>query len=129
MAGVAVAVAGAYVCLHKPAVVNNSCWRSTHRADGRPKKSFDSAARANLQSLIQLLRHGEICNSYKVGDKYYTGHSNKTPIKSVKDLVVPGSLAVASVAVEAVSRDSYQKFVKEVEEKEKKEKEALGVVA
>ena len=42
---------------------------------GRCKKAFDKAWQANLQSVKQLLFHGEICNPYQVGSKFYTGHS------------------------------------------------------
>ena len=74
---VAVAAAGtiAFICLNKPDVVENPCWRSCHLADGRCKKAFDKAWQANLQSVKQLLFHGEICNPYQVGSKFYTGHS------------------------------------------------------
>lgn len=65
----------AYVYGNKPDVVENPCWRSCHLADGRCKKSFDKPWKANLQSVKQLLKHGEICNPYQMGDKFYTGHS------------------------------------------------------
>ena len=50
------------------------CSRSVMRADGVPKKAFDSAIRANCQSVIQFVFHGEICRPYKIGNKFYTGH-------------------------------------------------------
>lgn len=65
----------AYVFGHKPAKVLNPCFRSCHRADGCAKKAFNSAWRANLQSLLQVVRYGEVCNAYQVGNKFYTGHS------------------------------------------------------
>lgn len=77
IAGAAAAAVAAYVFGHKPDIVTNPCYRSLHRADGRPKVAFDSAWRANWQSVKQLLFHGEVCNSYQVNDKYYTGHSRK----------------------------------------------------
>lgn len=73
----------AFIYGHKPDVVTNPCFRSTHRADGKPKKPFYTAKEANLQSVKQFLRHGEVCNAYQVGDKYYTGHSNKALIRSL----------------------------------------------
>lgn len=75
--GGAVTLAGVgiltWVFGHTP-VEGKHNWRSTHRKDGVPKKAFDSPSEANLQSLIQLLKYGEKCNSYREGDKYYTGH-------------------------------------------------------
>lgn len=71
---VAAGVAGAcYVLFNKPNQGDGS-WRSTHRSDGKPKVAFDTPERANFQSLKQLVKHGEVCHPYKVGDKYYTGH-------------------------------------------------------
>lgn len=75
--GTATAVVATYVFGHKPNVVTKPCYRSLHRADGRPKIAFDSAWRANWQSVKQLILHGEVCNSYQVNDKFYTGHSRK----------------------------------------------------
>lgn len=72
-----------YVLIHKPDNVSKPCYRSTHRADGREKLAFDTPERANYQSVKQFYRYGEICNSYRVGDKYYTGHSNKALIRSI----------------------------------------------
>lgn len=77
------AVTVAYVVGHKPDIVTNPCWRSCHLADGRCKMAFDTAAKANLQTVKQFFRHGEICNSYKVGDKYYTGHSRNAWCRSI----------------------------------------------
>lgn len=82
----AVAVAAgtaAYMFGHKPALVNNPCFRSCHRADGCPKKAFDKPWKANWQSVKQLFLHGEICNSYQVGNKFYTGHSKKAFCRSI----------------------------------------------
>lgn len=83
----AVAVAGiagaAYVFGHRPDVVKSPCFRSCFRADGCPKMPFNSAWRANLQSVIQLFRYGEVCNSYQVGDRYYTGHSKNAIFRSI----------------------------------------------
>ena len=64
-----------YVFGHKPDVVSEPCFRSRHRADGRPKKAFNTPQAANWQSVKQLVRYGEVCNSYQVDDEYYTGHS------------------------------------------------------
>lgn len=64
-----------YVFGHKPDVVSEPCFRSRHRADGRPKKAFGTPQEANWQSVKQFVRYGEVCNSYQVDDKYYTGHS------------------------------------------------------
>lgn len=69
-----------YVFGHKPDVVKHPCKRSTFRKDGKPKVAFDTAYRANLQTIIQLLFYGELCNSYQVGGKYYTGHSSRRKI-------------------------------------------------
>ena len=66
-----------YVVFHKPDVVKNPCPRSFFRADGIPKVAFDKPWKANLQTVIQLVLHGEICNSYQIGEKFYTGHSKK----------------------------------------------------
>lgn len=64
----------AFVFVHKPDVVVNPCFRSTHRADGTPKMPFDSAQAANWQSVKQFFLHGEVCPAYKVGNTYFTGH-------------------------------------------------------
>lgn len=79
----AAASTAAYVYGHKPVVVENPCWRSCHLADGRCKKAFDTARQANWQSVKQFFRHGEVCNPYQVGDKFYTGHSNYAWCKSI----------------------------------------------
>lgn len=76
----------AYVFGHKPDVVTNPCWRSCHLADGRCKKAFNTAVQANWQSVKQLFLHGEVCNPYQVGDKYYTGHSKNAWCKSINPL-------------------------------------------
>lgn len=85
--GGAVAVIGggtlAYVFCNKPDVVANPCWRSCHLADGRCKKPFNKAWKANLQSVKQLVKHGEICNPYQVDDKFYTGHSKNAWCRSL----------------------------------------------
>ena len=72
-----------YVRFHKPAVVQRPCYRSFHRADGCPKVAYDTSQKANWQSIKQLLRHGEICNPYQVGNKYYTGHSKYALCKNI----------------------------------------------
>lgn len=76
----------AYLLGHKPDIVTKPCWRSCHLADGRCKKAFDTAAQANWQSVKQFVCHGEVCNSYQVGDKYYTGHSRYAWVRSVNPL-------------------------------------------
>ena len=73
----------AFVYGHKPDVVKNKCFRTTNRADGKPKIAFDTPQAANLQSLKQFLLHGEFCNPYESDGKYYTGHSNKALIRSI----------------------------------------------
>lgn len=77
VAGVTLLFTVGYVAFHKPDIVKNPCPRSFYRADGIPKKAFDKPWKANLQTVIQLVRHGEICNSYQVGEKFFTGHSKK----------------------------------------------------
>lgn len=77
VAGAALLITGGYVAFHNPDVVKNPCTRSFFRADGIPKVAFDKAWKANLQSVIQFVRYGEICNSYQVGELFFTGHSNK----------------------------------------------------
>lgn len=79
---VLVAAAG-YVLFNKPAVVTNPCKRTFYRLDGKPKVSFKTPQRANWQSLKQLCCYGEVCNPYYANGRYYTGHSNKAPIKSI----------------------------------------------
>lgn len=84
--GVVLAVAAgtaAYVFGYTPDVVERPCFRSCHRADGCPKKSFDKAWKANWQSVKQLVLHGEVCNSYQVDGKFYTGHSKKAFCKNI----------------------------------------------
>jgi hypothetical protein len=63
----------AYVLFNKPSVGKNSP-RSIYRADGKPKVAFDTPQRANFQALKQLIKYGELCHPYRIGDKYYTGH-------------------------------------------------------
>lgn len=72
-----------YVFGHKPDVVTNPCFRSCFRADGCRKIAFDKAWKANVQTVIQLVRYGEVCSSYQVGDKFYTGHSNKAFCRNI----------------------------------------------
>ena len=81
--GVTFMAIGGYVLFHKPPVVRNPCQRSFFRADGIPKVAFDKAWKANWQSVIQLVHYGEICNSYKVGESYYTGHSKYAKYRSI----------------------------------------------
>lgn len=73
----------AYIYCHKPDVVSEPCFRSLHRADGRPKKAFDTPQKANLQSVKQFVKYGEVCNSYQVDDKYYTGHSKNAFCRNI----------------------------------------------
>lgn len=75
--GTAFLLTALYVVYHKPDVVKNPCTRSFFRADGIPKVAFDKAWKANLQTVIQFACHGEICNSYQVGELFFTGHSKK----------------------------------------------------
>ena len=83
VAGVSILAIGGYVVFHKPSEVRNPCQRSFFRADGIPKVAFDKAWKANWQSVIQLVHYGEICNSYKVGESYYTGHSKYAKYRSI----------------------------------------------
>lgn len=88
VAGIAIGVPAVsilgYVLLHKPVKVEHPCKRTFTRADGIPKKAFDSAIRANWQSVVQLFCHGEVCNSYEAKGKFYTGHSKNSIIRSIK---------------------------------------------
>ena len=72
-----------YVFGHKPDVVSEPCFRSRHRADGRPKKAFNTPQAANWQSVKQLVRYGEVCNSYQVEDQYFTGHSKNASRRNI----------------------------------------------
>lgn len=81
--GVAFVGTAAYVFGYKPDVVDNPCFRSCHRDNGCPKKPFDKAWKANWQTVKQLFLYGEVCNSYQVGDKYYTGHSKNAFCRSI----------------------------------------------
>ena len=83
VAGISILAIGGYVVFHKPSEVRNPCQRSFFRADGIPKVAFDKAWKANWQSVIQLVHYGEICNSYKVGESYYTGHSKYAKYRSI----------------------------------------------
>lgn len=87
VAGAAAATIGGtalYVCFHTPNLVTNPSYRTFYRADGIPKKVFDKPWKANWQSFKQLVLHGEVCPSYSVdGDKFLTGHSNKSLIRSI----------------------------------------------
>lgn len=80
---IAAAGTAAYVFGSKPDVVNNPCHRCFYRADGHKKMAFDSPAKANWQTVKQFVLHGEICSSYQVGDKYYTGHSRNAWCRSI----------------------------------------------
>lgn len=79
-----VAVGAAYVMFNTPDKVKTPCWRTFHRKDRKPKMAFKSAARANFQSLTQLVLHGEVCNSYEANGKFYTGHSKYAAIKNIR---------------------------------------------
>lgn len=74
----ALGVAGviAWAALHKPAEGNHS-FRSTHRSDGRRKVAFDTAFRANIQCVLQLVAHGEVCHSYEEPEGFFTGHRHQ----------------------------------------------------
>lgn len=62
------------------------CSRSTMRADGIPKVAFDKPWKANLRTIVQFVRHGEVCTSYEINGKFYTGHSKKAIIRSIRFL-------------------------------------------
>lgn len=83
IAFVGIVATGAYVFGHKPDVVESPCFRSCYRADGCPKVAFDKAWKANWQCVKQLFRYGEVCNSYQVGDKFYTGHSKNAFCRNI----------------------------------------------
>ncbi|OYP61054.1 hypothetical protein [Prevotella sp. P2-180] len=83
VAGVSILAIGGYVLFHKPPVVRNPCQRSLFRADGIPKVAYDKAWKANLQSFLQFVNYGEICNSYQVGESFYTGHSKYAKYRSI----------------------------------------------
>lgn len=72
--------------------------RSLVRSDGIPKKAFKSRIRANLQSILQLVKHGELCMPYKVKDKYYTGHN-----RELNNQIKQGMAKTAEVAANAAS--------------------------
>lgn len=83
VAGISILAIGGYVFFHKPPVVRNPCQRSFFRADGIPKVAYDKAWKANLQSFFQFVHYGEICNSYQVGESFYTGHSKYAKHRSI----------------------------------------------
>ena len=83
VATLAVAGVGAYVLGHTPTKVENPSPRAFVRADGIPKIAFDKPWKANWQTVKQLFRYGEVCNSYQAGGKFYTGHSKKAILKSI----------------------------------------------
>lgn len=99
IAGIALgltAVAGiAFVYGYTPKPGSDSP-RALLRLDGVPKKAFKTARRANLQCIIQLVRYGELCLSYRVGDKFYTGHNRK--VNKAVGRVAGQTLKVAKVA-------------------------------
>lgn len=84
VAGTAFVGIACYVFGHRPVKVKNPCPRTFMRADGVPKKAYDKPWRANWQTVVQLVRHGEVCNSYEANGKYYTGHSKKAIIRSIR---------------------------------------------
>jgi len=86
-AGLAALGMGSYVLLNKPEIVTNPCRRTFMRSDGRPKVAFDSAWRANFQSLVQLICHAEICYPYEANGKYYTGHKSNNS-RTVLDFLI-----------------------------------------
>lgn len=87
IAGIAFVAAAAatvlFVVVNKPAEAKK-CFRATHRANGAKKVAFKTPLRANLQSAKQFWFYGEVYNPYKVGKRYYTGHSKFAPIRSIK---------------------------------------------
>lgn len=72
--------------------------RSLVRNDGIPKKAFNSRIRANLQCLLQLVKHGELCVPYKIKDKYYTGHN-----RELNNRIKQGITKTAEAAANAAS--------------------------
>lgn len=98
--------------------------RALYRSDNIPKKAFNSRIRANFQTLIQLVKHGELCLPYKIGDKYYTGHNRElnNKIKQGLDTVnnaIKKSLEPRNVQVIAqtiMSKDTRSYF--DIEEEE-----------
>lgn len=81
---VCAAGAATYVGFNKPAKVTNPCHRTYFRADGKPKVAFNSAHSANLQSLKQFVRYGEVCNVYQAPNgKFYTGHSKNAVVRNI----------------------------------------------
>lgn len=76
-------IAGTYIVFNKPNKVENPTFRTRHRADGIPKIAFDKAWQANLQSVKQLVMHGEICTPYQDGDKFFTGHTRNARLRNI----------------------------------------------
>lgn len=73
-----------FIVFNNPSKVEHPCFRTFNRADGMPKKVLDSRMAANLQSVKQLFRHGEVCNPYMANGKYYTGHSKTAWLRNIK---------------------------------------------
>lgn len=80
----ALCVAGVvgWAAAHQPEEGKHN-YRATHRKDGRRKIVFDTAFRANIQCVVQLLVYHEKCNSYwepAPGNQdkviYLTGHKH-----------------------------------------------------
>lgn len=124
-AGAAVIAGTLYVVAYPPRQGKNSP-RSIYRADGVPKKAFDSRIRANLQSLIQLVRHGELCLPYKIGDKYYTGH-NRELNKKIGDCAIKTAeitaYAVSHIVKGAITQSLEPRNVKGIAATEMKKDE------
>lgn len=76
-----------FVYGHKPKP-GIPCPRSLVRADGVPKTAFNSAPRANLQCIVQLVYYSiknrkiKIYYPYEMNGKFYTGSRNIRPAKS-----------------------------------------------
>lgn len=91
--------------------------RALFRSDNIPKKAFNSRIRANFQSLIQLVKHGELCLPYKIGDKYYTGHNRElnnkikqgldTVNNAIKESLEPRNVQVIAQTIMSKDTRSY----------------------
>lgn len=121
-AAVGVVVVGTVV-IYQPKT-GKQCRRALFRSDNIPKKAFNSRIRANFQSLIQLVKHRELCIPYKIGDKYYTGHNRElnnkikqgldTVNNAIKESIEPRNVQV--IAQTIMSKDTRSYF--DIEEEE-----------
>ena len=96
LGGAVVGAAACYIAsiyLKDPKVVSNPCWRSFNRADGIPKKAFDTALEAKNQAVKQFFLHGEICRPYEAGGNFFTGHSENDLIHSINPIKLIKKLA------------------------------------